>query len=177
MWCGGRTAVYAAGLSGAVVLDSATPLGIADWLVEMLLVLMAATWGGAVEGIAVGAAATLAVVVGIWSSPAGSDPFWMSVLNRLVAIGIIWVVVRVAWARRRAEDMRLKAAAEVKVLRGLLPVCAVCKRIRTAGGEWYTMEAYISGHSEAHFTHTYCPPCAEQYRLELRRVFKPDLQG
>jgi hypothetical protein len=36
------------------------------------------------------------------------------------------------------------------------------------------METYISGHSEASFTHTYCPMCAEQYLLELQRIPKRD---
>jgi hypothetical protein len=160
-----------------MVLDSATPLAIADWLLEVVLVLMAATWGGTVELVTVAAAATVAVAAGLWSSPAGSDPLWMGVMNRLTAIGLIWLVVRVARVRSIAAAARVRAAGEVKVLSGLLPICAACKRIRAAGGEWHSLEAYINDHSEARFTHTYCPQCADQYRVELGRIFKPDPQS
>jgi hypothetical protein len=173
LWCGGRTGIYTVGLFGAVLLDAATPLSIADWLIEVVLVLMAATWGGAIEVIVVGAGATVAICAGLWSSPPGPCPLWVCVLNRLAAIGIIWAVVRVAWIRADAEKAQAKAAAEVKVLRGLLPVCAVCKRIRTAGNQWHSMEAYITSHSEAHFTHTYCPKCADHYYVELGRTLGP----
>jgi hypothetical protein len=177
VWCGGRGVLYVAGMCGAVVLDAATPLGIADWLIELILVLVAATWGAAIEAVTVGTAATVAIGVGLWTSPVGPLPLWMSVLNRMLAIATIWVVVRVACARSAAAAGQVKAAAEVKVLRGLLPVCAVCKRIRSTGDQWHSIEAYISGHSEARFTHTYCPACAEQYLTDLAREAEPSPQG
>lgn len=52
-----------------------------------------------------------------------------------------------------------KAAAEVKTLQGLLPICAWCKRIRTEDGGWTQLEAYITGHSAASFSHSICPEC------------------
>ena len=65
--------------------------------------------------------------------------------------------------RRRRETEReqeLQAAlAGLKVLRGLLPICASCKKIRGEDGSWQQMEAYISNHSEADFTHGLCPTC------------------
>lgn len=62
----------------------------------------------------------------------------------------------------------LKAAFEkIKVLSGLLPVCASCKRIRDDGGGWVSMEKYISERSDAQFTHSICDICAEKlYGLE-----------
>lgn len=57
----------------------------------------------------------------------------------------------------------LKAALEkIKVLSGLLPVCASCKRIREDNGGWVSMEKYISSRSEAQFTHSICDICAER---------------
>jgi PAS domain S-box-containing protein len=65
--------------------------------------------------------------------------------------------------RRRRETEREQeleeALAGLKVLRGLLPICASCKRIRGEDGSWHQMEAYISNHSEADFTHGLCPTC------------------
>jgi PAS domain S-box-containing protein len=48
---------------------------------------------------------------------------------------------------------------ELANLRGLLRVCATCRRIRGADGSWDQMEAYIAAHSEADFTHVLCPEC------------------
>lgn len=52
-----------------------------------------------------------------------------------------------------------KAAAEVRTLRGLLAICAWCKRIRTQAEEWTELESYIRAHSEANFSHGVCPEC------------------
>lgn len=54
----------------------------------------------------------------------------------------------------------LEAARErVKILQGLLPICAHCKKIRNDEGAWIQLEAYISEQSEADFTHGICPEC------------------
>ena len=55
-----------------------------------------------------------------------------------------------------------QAMSEVRVLSGLLPICALCKRIRDDKGSWNQIEAYIQDHSEAEFTHGLCPECAEK---------------
>lgn len=44
-------------------------------------------------------------------------------------------------------------------LRGILPICAHCKRIRDERGAWQSFEDYISGHSQAEFSHGICPEC------------------
>ncbi|UCE55321.1 MAG: PAS domain S-box protein [Desulfobacterales bacterium] len=57
----------------------------------------------------------------------------------------------------------LKAAqAKVKVLSGLLPICANCKKIRDDRGYWNQIEGYIRDHSEAEFSHGICPTCARK---------------
>jgi CheY-like chemotaxis protein len=63
-----------------------------------------------------------------------------------------------------------KSLREVKTLRGLLPICASCKRIRDkADGQWQSIEDYIARHSEADFTHGICPTCAAHLYPELYR--------
>lgn len=57
-----------------------------------------------------------------------------------------------------------KTMAEMRVLRGLLPVCACCKKVRTNDGSWTQMEVYIEHHSEASFSHGLCPACLPLYR-------------
>ncbi len=54
------------------------------------------------------------------------------------------------------------AMSEVKMLSGLLPICASCKKIRDDKGYWNQIESYIQDHSEAEFTHGLCPECAEK---------------
>jgi PAS domain S-box-containing protein len=65
--------------------------------------------------------------------------------------------------RRRRETEReqelKEAIAGLKVLRGLLPICSSCKKIRADDGSWQPLETYISRHSEADFTHGLCPVC------------------
>ena len=54
------------------------------------------------------------------------------------------------------------ALAQVKVLSGLLPICASCKKIRDDKGYWNDVENYIRKHSDAEFTHGFCPDCADK---------------
>jgi hypothetical protein len=48
------------------------------------------------------------------------------------------------------------------VLEGMLPICAFCKRIRN-GESWESLEGFITDHSEARFSHTFCPGCAAKH--------------
>jgi hypothetical protein len=56
-----------------------------------------------------------------------------------------------------------QALAEVKTLRGLLAVCASCKRIRDDEGSWIPIEVYVRDHSQAEFSHGLCPECMPKY--------------
>lgn len=71
--------------------------------------------------------------------------------------------------RRQAEAQREQlikelqdAVSRIKILRGLLPICASCKKIRDDKGYWNDLESYISDHSEADFSHGICPECARR---------------
>ncbi|MFK5951822.1 MAG: response regulator [Desulfobacterium sp.] len=54
------------------------------------------------------------------------------------------------------------ALDEIKTLRGIIPICSHCKKIRDDKGYWEQIEAYISDHSEAQFSHGICPDCAQE---------------
>ena len=82
-------------------------------------------------------------------------------------IGAIVVNARDVTERKMAEAQQedlvrqLQAAlAEVRSLRGILPICASCKRIRGDGGQWEAVESYVREHTNAEFTHGLCPDCA-----------------
>lgn len=55
------------------------------------------------------------------------------------------------------------ALSDVRTLKGLLPICSHCKKIRDDKGYWNTLESYISEHSEAEFSHGICQECAKKY--------------
>jgi hypothetical protein len=74
-------------------------------------------------------------------------------------------------------DRVTRQAREIRVLHGLLPVCAFCKKIRTEDQNWRPIESYITEHSEASFTHTFCPECAEQHYGEYFDQIKARLPG
>ncbi len=54
------------------------------------------------------------------------------------------------------------ALAEVKTLRGLIPICAWCHKIRDDGGYWTQLELFLSERSDAQFTHSICEACADR---------------
>ena len=63
------------------------------------------------------------------------------------------------------------ALKEVKVLRGILPICSFCKKIRDDDGYWNQVEIYIKERSEADFSHSICPACfKEHYQEEYRSL-------
>ena len=65
------------------------------------------------------------------------------------------------------------ALSEIKTLRGIIPICSNCKQIRDDEGIWSQIETYISDHSEAEFTHGYCPKCVKELYPEMHgRIMK-----
>ncbi len=95
----------------------------------------------------------------------------------LLAVGAL----RRAEARQAATEEQLRAKngelevalAEVKELRGMLPICAWCKCIRDVDGMWNKLEAYLSKHSHATLTHGICPQCMAQMTTEAAGLAPP----
>lgn len=78
--------------------------------------------------------------------------------------------IEMALYRHRADDEREKlitelqeALSQVRTLRGCLPICATCKKIRDDKGYWTRIEQYIMEHTDADFTHGICPDCAKKF--------------
>lgn len=81
----------------------------------------------------------------------------------------IYSVARDITERKRADEERDRlvqelrtALAEVKTLRAILPICSYCKKIRDDENYWQSVEAYISRHTNATFSHGICPACFER---------------
>jgi len=89
--------------------------------------------------------------------------------NLLLMMGALGGQIGLFLSRKRMENERARlvvelqdALANIKSLRGLLPICASCKKIRDDSGDWNRIEDYIKERSEARFTHGICPECARQ---------------
>ena len=66
---------------------------------------------------------------------------------------------RAAAEREHLIDELKEALANVKTLRGLIPICASCKKVRDDKGYWSQVEVYVRDRSEAEFSHDICPDC------------------
>lgn len=66
-----------------------------------------------------------------------------------------------------ANDGLTAALASVKELTGLLPICASCKSVRDDQNYWHSVESYLTAHSNARFSHGYCPSCLDKAIAQL----------
>jgi GAF domain-containing protein len=72
----------------------------------------------------------------------------------------------------RSNNELQKALSEIKTLRGIVPICSKCKKIRDDKGFWQQVETYVSQHSDAFFSHAICPECVNEYYNELDKLKK-----
>jgi len=68
------------------------------------------------------------------------------------------------------------AMGKIKTLRGLLPTCAWCRKVRDDDGYWKKVETYIEEHSDASFTHGICPDCLKKNDPETYREYKKKIE-
>ena len=76
-------------------------------------------------------------------------------------------VKRVEKEREKLILQLQDALAKVKTLRGLIPICSSCKKIRDDKGYWNQIEVFIRDHSEADFSHGICPDCVKKLYDDL----------
>ena len=80
-------------------------------------------------------------------------------------------------AYRELEELQA-ALARVKTLRGLLPICSYCHRIRDDQDYWQYIERYLTEHSDARLSHGICPQCMkEQWGLAVALATRNDRGG
>ena len=126
----------------SVILLYFIPIGMAAWSDALRWALaMALLWPPLRLGI-----------ITLWGTPS-PWPFTLedSVVNCIVSVAFAMLVWHVVEQERK-----------LRLLQGMLPICGFCKRIREEG-EWQPLETYITRHSEAVFSHTFCPECAHQH--------------
>jgi PAS domain S-box-containing protein len=76
---------------------------------------------------------------------------------------------RLAQEALEEEHRRLQQSLdEIRTLRGIVPICAYCKKIRDDEGYWNQVEKYVSDHTEAKFSHGICPACLEREMKDVK---------
>ncbi|NLI29208.1 MAG: hypothetical protein GX423_03920 [Nitrospiraceae bacterium] len=80
----------------------------------------------------------------------------MSGFHTAIAVGLLILNFQ------RVEKELRDSMAELKILRGIIPICANCKKVRDDKGSWAQIESYIRDHSEADFSHGICPECVSK---------------
>ncbi|OQW96384.1 MAG: hypothetical protein BWK77_04995 [Verrucomicrobia bacterium A1] len=114
----------------------------------------------------------------VYSSPVYA--VWNTIirLSSFIAIGWSLSIIRDLLAAERKTSANLRRTlAEIKLLQGLLPICAQCKKIRDDHGLWQHMEVYVGQHSNAQFSHGYCPDCLKKAMEEAGLPTEPTESG
>ncbi len=92
-----------------------------------------------------------------------------------VALALGYLTVISKEMELEEQHQRLLTALEglldkIKALRGLLGICATCKKIRDVTGEWKPLEVYIQEHTDVDFSHGICPACLKKALEDLEAL-------
>lgn len=140
----------------------------------MAAVLVSAWHGGTWPGLLSVVLATASFEY-FFSSHAGKVGIHLADVVRLaVFTGVALAISSLTSSRRAALVAEQHVTAElqraldeIRVLRGIIPICSYCKQIRNDAGSWERLEKYIVEHSEAAFTHGICPECYKKHHPEI----------
>jgi hypothetical protein len=120
------------------------------------------------------------VVIALWNTTQGRGPYTFlssvpseRIVRAQTALSVmclsVLLLAAVVAERQQAEQEKLKligeleqALTEIKTLRGLIPICGWCKKIRDDQGFWQQLEVYLRAQTSAEFTHGICPECLEK---------------
>jgi hypothetical protein len=148
------------------IIDTSIPLGVAGGVPYILVVLISLSSPRKILPIYMAIGGSILTVIGFYSSPSGGE-LWKVLFNRSLALFAIWTTAILSVQMKNIQEEREKTLLDLKILSGLLPICASCKKIRDDKGYWNRIESYISNHSEAEFTHGICPDCAKKLYSDI----------
>jgi DNA-binding response OmpR family regulator len=103
---------------------------------------------------------------------AGADDYLIKPFNPEELRARVQVGIRVVSLQDRLAqqvDELQDALSKVKQLRGLLPICSYCKRIRSDENYWEQVDSFVAQHSDAQFSHGICPTCLIMVEADLKR--------
>ena len=141
--------------------DSLIPLGVAGG-VPYIAVVLVSLWSRR-RNLAYYFAllGTCLTVLGFFTSPPGGE-LWKVLSNRFLALFAIWSTAVLSVQQKALYDEREQALREIKILKGVIPICSYCHKIRDDEGAWDQLETYLIRHSEAEFSHGICPNCLKK---------------
>ncbi len=155
--------------------DLFIPLGVAVGVLYVVVVLLT-LWTPHSKATVVAAILSSLLIITVFFYKPSVAEMWKVIFNRGISLFAVWVVAILGLQRNKTLEQRSKilfereeALNEIRVLRGFLPICASCKKIRDDNGYWQQIEGYIRDHSEAEFTHSICPSCAEKLYPDLNK--------
>jgi len=99
--------------------------------------------------------------------PRDADEMWMRLFVCALFIAFGAYAQRVVNRLKRSQRERERLTKQLeetltKALSGYVPICAACKGVRTEDDHWVPVDAYITDRTDATFSHTVCPTCAEK---------------
>jgi len=147
------------------IVDSMIPLGVAGG-VPYILVVLVSLWSPRKRlPYYVAIVGTLLTIIAFYSSPPGGE-LWKVIFNRSLALFAIWTAAILSVQRKTILDEKEAALNEIRALQGIIPICSYCHSIRDDDGAWNRLEAYMTEHSEAQFSHGICPGCVPKAHAE-----------
>ena len=160
-----------------LVLDLFLPLGWMVWLPYVGLMLLPLWSRDQRSPMILASAFTAFIIIGFVADylyiPLDIPPKY-AIFNRALGIIMLWLIAALVVRQQRIERERehligqlQDALANLNTLRGLLPFCLSCKKIREVDGYWSRIEAYVAKHSLAEFTPGLCPECEEYLSAQL----------
>ncbi len=99
----------------------------------------------------------------------GADGYIAKSISSSEFLARVNAMVRIVRAEKERDQLIIEledALQKVKQLKGLLPICAFCKKIRDDKGYWNRLEDYISTHTDADFSHSICEECLDKHYPE-----------
>jgi K+-sensing histidine kinase KdpD len=154
------------------IMDLNIPLGVAGGILYIVPVLLFSLLPFGPAIFVVGLVCSILIISGLYYSPKIDFVTWKVLANRSLAIFVIWVTVILCYLHNKYREQWEAARAQIRVLEGILPICMDCKKIRDEDGNWFRFENYISKHSEANFSHGYCPECGSEALEDIKRKLK-----
>lgn len=96
------------------------------------------------------------------------------ILGALISAALLSILLHLYFRKLKLLEERDRLLAEVRndlaqirTLRGLVSVCAYCRKVRNGKGYWEQIEAYVANNSHAQFTHGVCPECMAMVETEI----------
>lgn len=94
------------------------------------------------------------------------EPYNHLQLDEILLLSLFLSLALALFSARRWSELH-QALAEIRQLRGLIPICAGCKKIRDDEGLWHQVELYFHTHADVSFSHGLCPECTKKLYPEI----------